>query len=58
MTKTSSLPPSAIRAKRKNQQHGRLVAAKSVAFPRRSSAATAASTCASSKRRLGIARSS
>jgi hypothetical protein len=57
MTKTSSLPPSAIRAKRKNQQHGRLVAAKSVAFPRRSSAATAASTRASSKR-LGIARSS
>ena len=33
MTKTSSLPPSAIRAKRKNQQRGRLVAAKSVAFP-------------------------
>ena len=57
MTKTSSLPPSAIRAKRKNQQRGRLVAAKSVAFPRRSSAATAASTRASSKR-LGIARSS
>ena len=33
MTKTSSLPPSAIRAKRTNQQRGRLVAAKSVAFP-------------------------